>query len=55
MVVENWHSEFNPQKFLSRVSLAQLIKRNEAYNESLVTDAKSPCIFCGNLPLLRAS
>jgi hypothetical protein len=47
MVVENWHSEFNPQKFLSRVSLAQLIKRNEAYNESLVTDAKSPCIFCG--------
>lgn len=47
MVVEHWHSEFNPQKFLSRVSLAQLIERNEAYNESLVTDAKSPCIFCG--------
>jgi len=47
MVAENWHTEFNPRKFLSRVSLAQLIERNEAYNESSVTDAKSPCILCG--------
>src|SRR4030066_330099 len=47
MTSETWHIEFNPQKFLSRVSLAQLIERNEAYNESSVTDAKSPCILCG--------
>ena len=49
MTTENWHTEFNPQKFLNRVSLAQLIERNEAYNESSVTDAKSPCIFCGKV------
>lgn len=46
MTIENWHIEFNPSKFLSRVNLAQLIERNEAYNESSVTDAKSPCILC---------
>src|SRR5450755_1649745 len=44
---ETWHAEFNPQRFLSSVSLAKLIERNEAYNENSVTDAKSPCIFCG--------
>jgi hypothetical protein len=49
MVAENWHSEFNPSKFLSRVNLAQLIERNEAYNESSVSDAKSPCILCGTI------
>ena len=47
MTSENWHSEFNPSKFLSRVNLAQLIERNEAYNENSISDAKSPCIFCG--------
>ncbi len=46
MNIETWHSEFNPQKFLSQVNLPQLIERNEAYNESLITDAKSPCILC---------
>lgn len=47
MTAESWHSEFNPSKFLSRVNLAQLIERNEAYNESSISDAKSPCILCG--------
>jgi len=47
MTNENWHTDFNPQKFLSRVNLAQLIERNEAYNESLVTDGTSYCILCG--------
>ncbi len=47
MAADNWHSEFNPSKFLSRVNLAQLIERNEAYNESSTSDAKSPCILCG--------
>lgn len=47
MSTETWHHEFNPSKFLSRVNLAQLIERNEAYNESSVSDAKSPCILCG--------
>ena len=44
---ETWHTDFNPQKFLSRVSLAQLIERNETYNGISVNDAKPPCIFCG--------
>ena len=49
MTSETWHTEFNPQKFLSYVNLAKLIERNEAYNESLVSDVKSPCIFCDNV------
>ncbi len=49
MTTENWHSEFNPSKFLSRVNLAQLIERNEAYDESSISDAKSPCILCGKI------
>lgn len=48
MTTENWHSEFNPSKFLSRVNLVQLIERNEAYNESFISEAKSPCILCGS-------
>lgn len=47
MTTETWHSEFNPSKFLSRVNLAQLIERNEAYNENSISDAKAPCILCG--------
>ncbi len=47
MTSEHWHTEFNPSKFLSRVNLAQLIERNEIYNESSISDAKSPCILCG--------
>lgn len=46
MTTEAWHAEFNPKKFLGRVSLEQLLDRNEAYNESLTEDAKSPCILC---------
>jgi 5-methylcytosine-specific restriction endonuclease McrA/predicted RNA-binding Zn-ribbon protein involved in translation (DUF1610 family) len=46
MGTEHWHSEFNPAKFLSRVNLAQLIERNEAYNESAISNATSPCILC---------
>lgn len=47
MKYDHWHSEFNPSKFLSRVKLAQLIERNEAYNESSISNATSPCILCG--------
>lgn len=46
MSSESWHSEFNPSRFLSRVNFAQLVERNEAYNESCVSNAKSPCILC---------
>ncbi|WP_243294165.1 HNH endonuclease [Geothrix mesophila] len=46
MITETWHSEFNPSKFLSRVDLAQLIERNEAYNENLINDARISCILC---------
>lgn len=49
MAADNWHSEFNPSKFLNRVNLGQLIERNEAYNENAVSDSKSPCILCGEI------
>lgn len=46
MATEAWHTAFNPRKFLDRVKLDQLLERNEAYNESSIEDAKSPCILC---------
>ena len=49
METENWHSSFNPQKFLSRVNLDRLIERNEAYNESKTSQGNTPCIMCSSL------
>jgi hypothetical protein len=49
MIAENWHSEFNPSKFLRRVNLLHLIERNAAYNESSISDAKSSCILCSTI------
>lgn len=46
MPPEHWHPEFKPSRFLSRVKLAQLLERNEAYNASVVSDARAPCILC---------
>lgn len=48
METENWHSAFDPQKFLSRVNLEKLIDHNEAYNESKIEQGNSPCIICGS-------
>jgi len=48
-MTDAWHTEFNPKKFLGRVSLDQLLDRNEAYNESSTEDAKSPCILCSQI------
>ncbi|HRF05260.1 hypothetical protein [Accumulibacter sp.] len=41
-----WHEDFNPSKFLARANLAQLIERNGTYNENVISDAKTACIFC---------
>lgn len=49
MATENWHGEFNPRKFLSRVCLEKLIERNETYNATAISDAKTPCILCGKV------
>lgn len=43
---ETWHSDFVPSKFLSRVDLSQLIKRNESYNGSSVSNVRALCILC---------
>lgn len=48
MDTENWHSSFNPQKFLSRVNLDKLIEHNEAYNENKVVQGTTPCILCSS-------
>jgi hypothetical protein len=45
---ENWHTSFNPQKFLSRVNLDKLMEHNEAYNESKVDQGNIPCILCSS-------
>jgi hypothetical protein len=49
MDLENWHTSFNPQKFLSRVNLDKLIEHNEAYNESKVDQGSTPCILCSSI------
>lgn len=49
METENWHSSFNPQKFLSRVNLDKLIEHNKAYNESKVAQGNTPCILCSSM------
>jgi 5-methylcytosine-specific restriction endonuclease McrA len=48
METENWHSAFNPRKFLSRVNLDKLIEHNEAYNENEVVQGNTPCILCSS-------
>lgn len=44
----NWHTSFNPQKFLSRVNLDKLIEHNEAYNENKVAQGSTPCLLCSS-------
>lgn len=46
MNAENWHIEFNPSKFLTKVNLEKLIEKNSVYNESSTRDARGPCILC---------
>ena len=48
MSIEHWHTEFSPSKFLSRIDLARLIKRNEVYNSNFTDRATLPCILCTN-------
>lgn len=47
MEAGNWHSDFNPSKFLNRVNWAQLVERNQAYNENAVYATNLLCILCG--------
>ncbi len=46
-MVEAWHEQFNPKKFLSKVNIDRFIEHNEAYNESRVDRLGRPCILCG--------
>ncbi len=48
METENWHTSFNPQKFLSRINLEKLIEHNEAYNENKIQQGIAPCIICSS-------
>lgn len=48
-MVETWHEQFNPQRFLSRVKIDQFIGHNEAYSENKVDRIGKPCILCSGL------
>lgn len=48
-MVEAWHEQFNPQRFLSRVKIDQFIEQNEAYNENKVDRLGKPCILCSGV------
>lgn len=45
-MVEAWHDQFNPKRFLARVRIDQLIQRNESYNENQLELIAQPCILC---------
>jgi len=48
-MVERWHKQFSPERFLSRINLEELIKKNEAYNENKVDTLGRPCYLCNGL------
>lgn len=48
MEPQNWHSDFNPQKFLSRINIESLIEKNEARPENQIDKGDTPCIICTN-------
>ena len=48
-MVETWHEQFNPQRFLSRVKIDQFIEQNEAYGENKVDRLGKPCILCAGV------
>jgi RNase P subunit RPR2 len=51
MIMESgqWHADFNPQKFLSRIDINKLIEHNVAYNENRVDRLSTPCILCSGM------
>lgn len=48
-MVETWHRQYSPERFLSKINLDELIKKNEAYNENKVDTLGRPCYLCGGL------
>lgn len=46
MEPQNWHSDFNPQKFLSRIDIESLIEKNEVRPENQIDKGNTPCIIC---------
>jgi len=46
MEKESWHSSFNPQQFLSRVNLNELIKNNEVFNAKYIQKPTETCFLC---------
>lgn len=43
----NWHHAFNPQSFLKKVDVGQLLQRNDAYAENRINKLGKPCLSCG--------
>ena len=48
-MLEQWHSQFNPKQFLSKVNIDRFIEHNEAYNENRVEILRGPCILCESI------
>ncbi|OGT07201.1 MAG: hypothetical protein A2X78_03815 [Gammaproteobacteria bacterium GWE2_37_16] len=44
----NWHHDFNPQKFLSKIDVDKLLVRNEVYAEKQVEKIDKACISCAS-------
>ena len=45
-MVEAWHKQYSPERFLHKINLDDLIKKNEAYNENKVDTLGRPCYSC---------
>ncbi len=48
-MIETWHRQYSPERFLRKINLDELTKKNEAYNENEVDALGRPCHLCGGL------
>jgi len=48
-MVERWHTQYSPERFLRKINIDELIIKNEAYNENKVDTLGRPCHLCGGL------
>ncbi len=45
-MVETWHYQFQPERFLNRIDVEKFIHVNEAFNENKVDALGQPCYIC---------
>ena len=44
-----WHSDFNPHRFLKNINVDALLSKNDAYETNIVEKLGKPCILCNGI------